>query len=243
VQVEQEDQELSVPQIPPVPEAQGVQPAASAPADATPAALADNDVAALLDLLDVAPVLSARPVSANPKPAVEPEAAPPPMSAPDLSPPASGTPPVDRPEPSGAHFMAWLHHGILARKLIINDAKALVHTVAGTAYLVSPGVFQRYAQEYLHVATLAKQEKLEAWQWVQKRFEKLGLHRKQVSGLNIWTCEVTGPRKSRRLHGYLLADSGALFQETPPDNPFLSLLNEAPKRENSNSGEKNNDAQ
>ncbi|MDD3530394.1 MAG: DNA-binding domain-containing protein, partial [Gallionellaceae bacterium] len=49
------------------------------------------------------------------------------------------------------------------------------------------------------------------------------LHRKQDSGLNIWTCEVTGPRKSRRLHGYLLATPSTLFAEVPPDNPYLSL--------------------
>ena len=90
-------------------------------------------------------------------------------------------------------------------------------------------------------AALAKQEKLEGWQWVQKRFEKLGQHRKQPSGLNIWTCEVTGPRKSRRLHGYLLASPDALFQETPPDNPYLRLLNEAAKREDSALGAKDDD--
>ena len=137
--------------------------------------------------------------------------------------------------------MAWLRQSIQTRKLIINDAKALVHTVAGTAYLVSPGVFQRYAQEFLQVAVMAKQEKLEGWQWVQKRFEKLGQHRKQPSGLNIWTCEVTGPRKSRRLHGYLLASPEALFRETPPDNPYLRLLNEAAKREDSALGGKDDD--
>ncbi len=120
--------------------------------------------------------------------------------------------------------MAWLHQGIQSRRLIINDAKALVHTVDGTAYLVSPGVFQRYAQEHPQVAVLAKPDKLEGWQWAQKRFEKLGLHRKQASGLNIWTCEVTGPRKARRLHGYLLDDANPLFQELPPNNPYLSIL-------------------
>src|SRR3546814_10856573 len=73
----------------------------------------------------------------------------------------SRAPSQDRAAPSGAHFMAWLRQSIQTRKLIINDAKALVHTVAGTTYLVSPGVFQRYAQEYLQVAALAKQEKLE----------------------------------------------------------------------------------
>jgi hypothetical protein len=39
----------------------------------------------------------------------------------------------------------------------------------------------------------------------------------------FWTCEVTGPRKSRRLHGYLLADPRHLFEEVPLNNPFLQL--------------------
>ncbi len=125
--------------------------------------------------------------------------------------------------PSGEHFIAWLRQHIEARKLIINDAKALVHTVADTVYLVSPGVFQRYAQEHPKTAFLAKQEQIADWQWVQIRFEKLQLHRKQDSGLNIWTCEVTGPRKSRRLHGYLLDDPLVLFSEPPPKNPYLSI--------------------
>ncbi|MBN0113000.1 DNA-binding domain-containing protein, partial [Pseudomonas aeruginosa] len=101
-------------------------------------------------------------------PVAEPEPAPSTVPPPQVRP----APSQNRAEPSGAHFMAWLRQSIQTRKLIINDAKALVHTVAGTTYLVSPGVFQRYAQEYLQVAALAKQEKLEGWQWVQKRFEK-----------------------------------------------------------------------
>ncbi len=126
--------------------------------------------------------------------------------------------------PSGEHFMTWLRTGIRSRKLIINDAKALVHTVSGTAYLISPGVFQRYTQEYPQVAALAKEVHLPAWQWIQKRFEKLGLHRKQADGLNIWTCEVKGPRKTRRVYGYLLTDMQALFDEALPDNPYLNIV-------------------
>lgn len=125
--------------------------------------------------------------------------------------------------PSGEHFMAWLRQGIASRRLIINDAKALVHSVSDTAYLVSPGVFQRYAQEHPQVGTLAKQENQQDWQWVQKRFERLQLHRKQPNGLNIWTCEVTGPRKSRKLHGYLLLEPRSIFNDEPPNNPFLKL--------------------
>jgi len=162
--------------------------------------------------------------AAGEAPATHPNVPAPASAAALHSSPVPNKPASSATQPSGEHFMAWLHEGIASRRLIINDAKALVHTVSDTAYLVSPGVFQRYAQEHPVIATLARQEKLEAWQWAQKRFEKLGQHRKHASGLNIWTCDVTGPRKSRRLHGYLLIDAGALFEVTPPDNPFLRLV-------------------
>lgn len=210
-------------------------PANLAPIAPTPEA-ADNGVGALLDLLDLAPASA----ELSPAPATPPEPEPPVVGMPAPKPAPGPTSAPSRSEPSGEHFMTWLRQGIQTRKLVINDAKALVHTVAGTAYLVSPGVFQRYVQEHLQVAALAKQDDVEGWQWVQKRFEKLGLHRKQASGLNIWTCEVTGPRKTRRLHGYLLAAPEGLFSELPPDNPYLHLANETPKRENSIPGEKNN---
>lgn len=59
-----------------------------------------------------------------------------------------------------------------------------------------------------------------------KRFEKLQQHRKQANGLNIWNCVVTGPRKSRRLHGYLLVDPRTLFADIRPNNPYLRLVDE-----------------
>ena len=239
VQVEQE-QEDKAQQVPAALGADRTkpEPALSGESPVTPvmtAAAADNGVGALLDLLDMAPAASG-PLPMPPEPVADAQAhaegdsrasavAPPPPA-----PPASA--PRPQAEPSGEDFMAWVTQGVRSRNLIVNDAKALVHAVAGTAYLVSPGVFQRYAQEHPQVATIARQEKLEAWQWVQKRFEKLAAHRKQASGLNIWTCDVTGPRKSRRLHGYLLARPEALFGEVPLDNPYLRLANEAPKREN-----------
>lgn len=230
------EQGVPTPQAPAA-EAPGLESADTVPPSTAPTAPvpADNGVAALLDLLsDTAPPVA-------PEPPSDPEPASPP--SPTVLPQVSPAPSRDRPEPSGEHFMAWLRQGIQTHKLIINDAKALVHSVAGTAYLVSPGVFQRYAQEHLQIAALAKPENLEGWQWVQKRFEKLSLHRKQASGLNIWTCEVTGPRKSRRLHGYLLSAPEALFQEMPPDNPYLRLLTEAVKRENSAASNKNDNEQ
>ncbi|MEE5092659.1 MobH family relaxase [Xanthomonas euvesicatoria] len=130
---------------------------------------------------------------------------------------------IDPGIPSGQDFLRWLREGIQQRRLIINDAKALVHTVADTAYLVSPGVFQRYAQERPAVSGLAKQDKVADWHWVQKQFEKLQLHRKQGNGLNIWTCEVIGPRKARRLHGYLLRTPLSILSQSWPNNPYLRL--------------------
>lgn len=157
------------------------------------------------------------PAARTEAPMPAPAAALPPPPAPLAAPSSAAV------QPSGEHFMAWLKQAIESRKLVINDAKALVHTVSDTTYLVSPGVFQRYAQEHPQVGVLARHEDLQDWQWVQKRFEKLQLHRKQKDGLNIWTCEVTGPRKSRRLHGYLLQSHLPLFSDSPVNNPYLKL--------------------
>jgi len=234
VEAEQAEPTSQAPAVADGPRMEGIE---AAPASTAPIASAatDTGVAALLDLLgdDAPPTVMETPSCPVAESELASSIVPPPQM--------SLAPAQDRAEPSGAHFIAWLRQGIQTRKLIINDAKALVHTVDGTAYLVSPGVFQRYAQEHPEIQVLARQDNLHDWQWVQKRFEKLGQHRKQPSGLNIWTCEVTGPRKSRRLHGYLLASPDALFQETPPDNPYLRLLNEAAKREDSALGGKNDD--
>ncbi|QQC64333.1 MobH family relaxase [Paraburkholderia ginsengisoli] len=183
-------------------------------------------LAGLLDLLDSAAGASASTSSSTARSPTaqdaisEDDGKETPAPSPSESPPST----ITSTEPSGEHFMAWLRQGIDSHKLVINDARALIHTVANTAYLVSPGVFQRYAQEHPPVARLAKEAQVPDWQWVQKRFEQLHLHRKHTSGLNIWTCEVTGPRKSRRLHGYLLASPTSLYAETPPNNPYLNLL-------------------
>lgn len=225
----------------PAPEAIDVETGESAPAttESTTSTTADSSVEELLELLDSSPASTATAMPLQPL-------AEKPARLPDHKP--ADTTPVQAvhqgdADPSGAHFLAWLRQSIQTRKLIINDAKALVHTVADTAYLVSPGVFQRYAQEHPQITALAKQDKLPEWQWVQKRFEKLGLHRKQASGLNIWNCEVTGPRKSRRLHGYLLTSPDTLFHEIPPNNPYLRLANAEAQRDDSAFHAKNDDEQ
>jgi len=123
----------------------------------------------------------------------------------------------------GEAFVRWLRQGVLTHKVIINDAKAKVHSVAGTAFLVTPGIFQRYAQEHPELARVAKEQGTTDWRWVQRCFEKLSIHEKCASGLNIWACEVRGPRKTRDIRGYLLKDPLQIFTEKPYDNPYLAL--------------------
>lgn len=123
----------------------------------------------------------------------------------------------------GEAFLHWVRVGIRSHKLIINDSQAKVHTVDGTAFLVTPGLFQRYVQEFPNV-THGTDSEGEAWRWVQRHFEKLHIHRKRVDGLNIWTCQVEGPRKKAWLKGYLLEKPELLFSELPMNNPYLSLV-------------------
>jgi integrating conjugative element relaxase (TIGR03760 family) len=132
--------------------------------------------------------------------------------------------PADPEQNAGRRFVNWLRNAVDRRTLKINDQKALVHSVDGTAYLLSPGVFQRYMLEHPELARRAALEGIPDWRWIQRHFERLRIHRKHTNGHNIWTCEVSGPRKIRRVHGYLLQDSTQVFAALPPDNPYLKLL-------------------
>ena len=133
---------------------------------------------------------------------------------------------LEIPSPSsedlGQAFLNWVKEGILSHKLIINDSKAKIHTVSGSVFLVTPGLFQRYAQEFPGLSQGTDQE-VEEWRWVQKQFEKLKVHRKRDNGLNIWACHVQGPRKKTILKGYLIEEPKLFFELTPPDNTFLTI--------------------
>jgi hypothetical protein len=94
--------------------------------------------------------------------------------------------------------------------------------VSGSVLLVTPGLFQRYAQEFPGISQGTCQE-IEEWRWVQKQFEKLKIHKKRDNGLNIWTCQVQGPRKKTTLKGYLIEDPKLFFELMPLDNPFLKI--------------------
>lgn len=119
-------------------------------------------------------------------------------------------------EHPGRAFLNWVSQGIRDHTLVINDSRAQIHTVDGSFFLVSPGLFQRYVQ--------AQAFQSQDWARVQRQFEKLNLHRQHRNGLNIWTCQVKGPRKTANLSGYILKSPTTLLTTVPTNNRFLSVL-------------------
>lgn len=122
---------------------------------------------------------------------------------------------------AGLAFLEWLREGIHSHRLMVNDSKAKVHTVDGTFFLVTPGIFQRYAAEHPELA--AEDPESEAWRRIQRQFEKLNAHLRKPNSQNIWTCTVRGPRKTTSLNGYILRDANLVGLLPPPNNPFLNL--------------------
>ncbi|EKS4627052.1 TraI domain-containing protein [Salmonella enterica] len=119
---------------------------------------------------------------------------------------------------SGQHFYDWLCQVVQARKIVTNDVMARVHMVQGRAFLVSPGIFQLYVQSVTG-------ETGTEWKKVQLSFQRLGLHIRGDDGINIFNCEVKGPRKTRQVKGYLLDKPEEIFGgNVPEDNPYLSII-------------------
>ncbi|HHG6073496.1 TPA: TraI domain-containing protein [Salmonella enterica subsp. enterica serovar Vietnam] len=63
------------------------------------------------------------------------------------------------------------------------------------------------------------------WTKIQKMFQKQKLHLRGDDGVNIFACEVKGPRKTRLVKGYLLDKPELIFgNSVPEDNPCLSVI-------------------
>lgn len=115
----------------------------------------------------------------------------------------------------GEQFLAWLRKAVAAREIQVNTVTARVHVVSEGVLLVSPSIFRDFA---------AKRGQLE-WSNVQKRFQKLKLHRKTDGGTNIHRYTVVGSRKRSSINGVLIPDAATVFgaSPAPPPNPHLTL--------------------
>ncbi len=116
----------------------------------------------------------------------------------------------------GQAFLAWLKAGLATGDLSINTVHARVHRVREGVLLVSPGIFRDYAN-----AVQAP------WASIQKRFQKLKVHRKTPEGYNIWTYSVIGERRIRALKGILIDAPERVFGPgltLGPPNPHVVLV-------------------
>ncbi len=121
----------------------------------------------------------------------------------------------------GEEFLKWVKAGIDSRKLGVNHAKAYVHAVAGSWFLVSPNIFKKFCIE--------RYGSDDAWDQVQARFQKKRLHIRSAGKdkRNIVSVSVRGPTgKTSKLKGFLLSKPEVLGRP-PADNIYLKLNKES----------------
>lgn len=86
---------------------------------------------------------------------------------------------------SGEAFWQWLVRNVQAQHLEVNEPNARIHTVAGSAFLVTPGIFK------LWLSACAQNVPEEYWREVQKKFQNLNLHRKQKTASTSGTAPLS----------------------------------------------------
>jgi integrating conjugative element relaxase (TIGR03760 family) len=148
-----------------------------------------------------APISTAAESLAGPEPAQEPA--------------PSAHAPADR----GERFLAWVADGIAARRIDYNNPGARVHVVPEGVLLVSPGLFQDFVA---HGNSALSGGEVLSWEKVQKRFLKLGIHRRTPTGLNVHRYAVIGDNRQTVINGVLLGDLARVFGPAKPSpNPHL----------------------
>jgi integrating conjugative element protein (TIGR03761 family) len=118
---------------------------------------------------------------------------------------------------TGQRFLNWLSQGLRLSQHKLNTHDAFLHTVKEGLLLLSPRVFKEFAGE-------------NGWGEAQKRFTKLGLHRKTPDGGNIWLYNVRGGTKSGVIRGFLLENplETLMLAYLPVPNKSLSLPDSQP---------------
>ncbi|CAL1241935.1 conjugal transfer nickase/helicase domain-containing protein [Candidatus Methylocalor cossyra] len=93
--------------------------------------------------------------------------------------------------------------GIAARRLDYNNSGARVHVVPKGVLLVSPGLFPDCVA---HANSALSGGETLSWEKVQKRFLKLGIHRRTPTRLNVHRYTVIGDNRQTVINGVLLCD-------------------------------------
>ena len=121
-----------------------------------------------------------------------------------------------KPANTGFIFLKWIIENIENRKLAFNQPNARVQVVEDGVLLVSPGIFQ----------DCVKQTKLDVpWETIQKKFCKLGLHKKGNDGLNLHPYQVSGKQRTGKVMAFLLEDTRLVFRKAKPKpNPHVAAI-------------------
>ncbi len=112
---------------------------------------------------------------------------------------------------AGEEFLHWLGYGLANHRFPINTIQARLHVATEGLLLLSPGIFKDFDADN--------------WTQVQKRFQKLKLHRKTPEGTNIFTYTVKGERRQSRIKVIVIPEPERVFPDVtfPAPNPYLTL--------------------
>ena len=111
-------------------------------------------------------------------------------------------------------FFDWLRDGIKTGVIKTNQPKARVHIVNEGAALMTPGIFQDFAQS---------QDNPSDWTAIQKKVLKKNWHVRDEKGLNVLKYQVKGANKSTTVNVILFEDVSRIFEDSKPPscNPHL----------------------
>ncbi|MCF6231099.1 MAG: TraI domain-containing protein [Gammaproteobacteria bacterium] len=136
----------------------------------------------------------------------------------------------------GNHFMAWLRAGLRDKGLKINRKEAMVHIVPEGVLLVTPIIFKAYLQHY-GLASADEDELNKQFRRVQARVQKLRMHRKTRSKMNIFKYKIQGPNFSSSIRGWLFPASTLYGEQMPPAaNDLLEIDSEVDSETDQSSG-------
>ena len=113
---------------------------------------------------------------------------------------------------------------IVVRTPIDSKNKPDLSCLDDTLFIITPGIFMRYVGEFQQVQKFAKTDKIPAWRYMQKVFEKLRLHKRTEDCYSIWTCAVERPKSTKKVYGYLFNDPTIIIPDIVYNNPYLKII-------------------
>jgi conjugal transfer pilus assembly protein TraI len=125
---------------------------------------------------------------------------------------------INRADDPVDQFFQWLQQGIKTGTIKTNQPKARVHVVEEGVALMTPGIFQDFAQAHLNDPA--------HWADIQKKVLKKHWHVKGEKGLNVIKYQVTGASKKTTANVILFAELVRVFgsMQAPKCNPHLLRL-------------------